>query len=115
MCGGGGSEEVVFQPDLNNRALAARRGARAGSEHSQQSDEYRQSPEVGRSVAHGRKRQPVWLEHEVGGAGVAMGVQGQGLWAQVSGLGLVPQAMDRVPGPGHPANSWTGRDGLRPH
>lgn len=99
MCGEG-SEEAVFQPDLNNRALAGRRGARAGSKHSQQSDEYRQSPEVGRSVAHRRK----W---QLCGWNLRLGDWCGYLSAGAGPLGPGEQFGFGPPGNGQGARSWS--------
>lgn len=52
-------------------------------------------------MAHGRKRQPVWLEHEVGGAGVATGVQGQLPLGPGEQFGFGP------PDNGQGARSWS--------
>lgn len=86
MCGSSG--EGVFQSDLNHRALAE---SEAGPEHEEnilgRVNGPGQSPEVGRCVACGRKRQPVWLERENEGGG-DRGAEEEGLWAEVSSLGL---------------------------
>lgn len=110
----GGSSLVVFQPDLNNRASAARRGDRAGRGRSRQSGQCGQSPEGGGSGGlHAWDLMGTLVHRRTAGAGSAgPGEQfefdplGPRQWA----AGQEPESV-KLPGPGHSANSWTGSDG----
>lgn len=119
---GGSSEDAVFQPDLNDRALAEKGGDRGRREHSGQWEQHRQGPEVGESVVCGGTWWPVWLEPE--GRALAwpwrQEWQGQGAEASLrisspdNGRPGQEPENGRQPGPGPPADSRTGSNESAP-